>query len=164
MEKITEIGQGALDTYPNSFEVFTEFHVKTRSPGPQLLFSEHSDVTASEVRDLFVARSVAEALLETLTSDAYTRWTLLLIHWPTFREEVDLYWLAPMTADLSWLATFYSLLSIASHAVSRSKAVIRDLQDPDRLSYLCMIKAVQSLRISDYTRPSAFTISAMVSD
>lgn len=115
-----------------------------------------------ELRHLIVTKLTVQALLEILASSIYARWTFILIHEPTFRQEVEQYWLDSLSCDLSWLGVFYTLLSIASHIVAHSKIVIEGLQTPDQVSYDCMVRAAQCLRRSDYAKPTNHTISAMV--
>lgn len=121
------------------------------------------DINDEELRFVMVTQPVAEALLDTVADDAHTRWIFVLVHRPTFRKEVAAYWQNPMDVDLAWLSIFYSVLGIASHLVSRSSVTIDHLLLPERVSHLCLTRAAQCLRDSDYTDPSAHTVCAMVS-
>lgn len=129
---------------------------------PRLLFPSQNDVAADELRYPIVSKAVAGVLLDLVTTSAHTQWLLVLIHQPTFREEFAMYWQNPMNVDLVWLAILYSILSIGGFVASRSMIFIEDAPNFEHISHVCLNRAAQCLRNSDYTKPVANTISAMV--
>lgn len=108
-------------------------------------------------------KETVDSLIDFITDQNFVAGALIVLHIPTFRRELGEYWKSPQDVSLAWLAIFYTVLSLACHTALISGMQVKGMAQLDQTSYLCMVRAGQCLRDSEYLDPSDHTIVAMVS-
>lgn len=86
----------------------------------------------------------------------------LIIHVPTFKKEYEAFWENPKSLPVTWIALLHTLISLALQFTVRTGLKVDGIPFPEAMAHLYTTRAAQCLIIANYTKPTKYTIEAMV--
>lgn len=87
---------------------------------------------------------------------------LIILHVPTFFKEYGEFWRRPRAVSLPWLSLLYSILSLTLQYALSSQKELHGVMLPEALARTYTIRSTQCLVVSDYAKPTAYTLEAMM--
>jgi hypothetical protein len=160
LEDLTEI-KDVLASHQSPFrDSLVTGNSQTRHQ-PELLFRTQKPLSHMDILCSLPSRQICDYLVE-----LYLRSLDIPpfgIHVPTFEKEYQSFWKDQQSASLIWLGLLHGILSMSLWYAIRTKLVMEDVPFKEHLVSLCTSRIVDCLLLSDYTRPTRYTIEVMVS-
>ncbi|KAL4901760.1 hypothetical protein BDW74DRAFT_169957 [Aspergillus multicolor] len=84
-------------------------------------------------------------------------------HGPIFEEEYERFWKDPSTASLNWLSMLFSMLCLATELMLQSGQSLPANEGKAQENVILYRRcSAQCLMLSDYTKPTTYTVEALV--
>ena len=140
----------------NDYDLVTASH-------PQLLFLDEPIVSMDKLISSLPSRPIVNNLLNVfLLQNGLLPLISVMLHVPTFLEEVERFWQTPQNVDLNWLSIVYSIMCLALQAEMRAGRKVDGVLLMEATCTMFSRKAALCLRTADYARPCKYTVEAMV--
>ncbi|RAL11488.1 Zn(II)2Cys6 transcription factor, partial [Aspergillus homomorphus CBS 101889] len=131
------------------------------SPWPDLLLGLRE---CSTTRDL-LASVPPKAEVDRLISRYFNSLDLAawISHGPTFQEDYERFWNGPTTVSLNWLSILFSMMCLATDILLQSGEMLPSNGASAQESVILFRKSsAQCLILGDYTKPTAYTVDALL--
>lgn len=123
----------------------------------------HKEISVEELICSVPTASVIRSLVCLLTENTDIPPLLTLLHSTTLKKQCDAFIEDPEAVTLPWLSLLFGVMSLALQVVVRSGKKIEGVTLPESTARTYTVRAAQCLIASDYAKPTAYTVEALVS-
>ncbi|KAH6664920.1 hypothetical protein B0J14DRAFT_493185 [Halenospora varia] len=137
-----------------------------RINGPTLLVGFVPRATRSEILAFVPSKQLCDKLVYAWTGSGDLG--AMMLHVPTFEKQASLFWVAPQSASMMWVALLFSVIGLSSTLEKLSggnsfkSSTDLAFKDQDEAIDIFREKTVQCLILGNYTEPSPYTIETLL--